>query len=47
MQAIFLLCPFYFDMSKIKILQIFKHVATSELAYEHFQCELAEKTQFT
>ena len=34
-------------MSKLRMLQIYRHVADSELTLEHFQCEHAEKTQFT
>ena len=34
-------------MSKLGMLKIYRHVADSELALEHFQCEFDEKTQFT
>ena len=34
-------------MSKLRMLQIYRHVADSELTLEHFQCEHAEKTQLT
>ena len=35
------------SMSMLRMLEIYRHVAVSELALEHFQCELVEKTQFT
>ena len=34
-------------MSKLRMLEIYRHVADSELALQLFQHELAEKTQFT
>ena len=46
MQEIFLLFIINSGMSKLRMLETYRHVADSELALEHFQCELAEKTQF-
>ena len=47
MQEIFLLFIINSGMSQLRMQEIYRHVAVSELALEHFQCELAEKTQFT
>ena len=32
-------------MYKLRMLEIYRHVADSELMLEHFQCELAGKTE--
>ena len=47
MQKIFLLFFINSGMSKLIMLQTYRHVADSEWALEHFQVEPAEKTQFT
>ena len=47
MQEIVLLFIINSGMSKLRMLQIYRHVPDSELVLEHFQCVLAKKTQFT
>ena len=47
MQEIFVVFIINSGMYKLRMLEIYRYVALSELALEHFQCELAVKTQFT